>query len=163
MATKEQICQRHVHVDGVVEGVGVIETGFTTSSKAISTRSGLGVTDKSLTTDASNRIGTVILKKCEAKASLGSRLHNMMGAHSRRGNGDVSCCTTKSTGNGKKSLLHPTRVNVPEGSITAIVGTSESGKSTLLKFMAGCADRNLECAGVGELIRPYCSLVAIKS
>ena len=157
MATKEQICQHHIHLDGVVDGVGVIETSFTTSCKTLSTHSGLNATgknvqntDKSLTTDASNRIGTVILKKCEAKPALASRLH-ILGARSGRGKGDVTCSTTASTGNGKTTLLHPMRVNAPERSITAIIGTSESGKSTLLKFMAGCADSNLDCDGVGEL------------
>jgi ABC-type multidrug transport system ATPase subunit len=37
---------------------------------------------------------------------------------------------------GKKVLLHPLRVNIPAGSITAVLGGAGSGKSVLLKFLA---------------------------
>jgi ABC-type polysaccharide/polyol phosphate transport system ATPase subunit len=54
----------------------------------------------------------------------------------------------------KTTLLHPMKITIPEG-ITAIIGTAESGKSTLLKFMAGCLNNNVECVGDGE---SYCYL-----
>ena len=41
-------------------------------------------------------------------------------------------------------------VDIPAGSITAILGTADSGKSTLLKFLAGCMDGNMVYDGVGE-------------
>jgi ABC-type transport system involved in cytochrome bd biosynthesis fused ATPase/permease subunit len=160
-AAKEHISQRRQ--DDAVDGVGVIETGlsncsasYTAGFKTMSTRSGLNAsgkncqnTDKSLTTDASSRIGAVVLKKCEAKPALANRLLSQMSLRPIRTTGDVSCSTTATSSDAKK-ILHPMRVNIPEGSITAVLGTSESGKSTLLKFMAGCADRNLHCDGVGE-------------
>ncbi len=50
-----------------------------------------------------------------------------------------------------KPILHPMRFDLPAGSITAILGTSESGKSTLLvKFLAGYMDKNVIYEGDGE-------------
>jgi ABC-type multidrug transport system ATPase subunit len=51
----------------------------------------------------------------------------------------------------RTTIIHPFRMDVPHGSITAILGTAESGKSTLLKFMAGCSDKNLSCEGTVRL------------
>lgn len=48
-------------------------------------------------------------------------------------------------------LLHPLRVDIPPGSITAILGGACSGKRTLLKFLAGHMDRNVDFDGKGEL------------
>lgn len=68
-------------------------------------------------------VGSVVLQRCEAlfySSELTERLR------------------------GKKTstkILHPCRMDVPQGSITAILGTAESGKSTLLKFLAGCSER----------------------
>jgi ABC-type polysaccharide/polyol phosphate transport system ATPase subunit len=61
--------------------------------------------------------------------------------------------TSSSDGNVKKMLLHPMRINIPEGSITAILGNADSRKPTLLKFIAGCLDKNCEIAHV------YCSFI----
>ncbi|KAL7533980.1 hypothetical protein ACHAWF_004684 [Thalassiosira exigua] len=49
-----------------------------------------------------------------------------------------------------RTILHPTRVTIPPGSVTAILGASESGKSTLLK-LAGCMDRKLVYDGAVNL------------
>jgi len=51
----------------------------------------------------------------------------------------------------EKVLLHPLRVNIPAGSITAVLGGAGSGKSVLLKFLAGHMDRNVVYEGKGEL------------
>jgi ABC-type bacteriocin/lantibiotic exporter with double-glycine peptidase domain len=75
--------------------------------------------------------GTITLTKCEATVSGTTIAQKLRGVKK------------------KTALLHPTQVDIPAGSITAILGTAESGKSTLLKFMAGCVDTNLECHGVG--------------
>jgi ABC-type multidrug transport system ATPase subunit len=149
--TRAEITQRRI--DGAVDGVGVIETA---SYKTMSTRSGLNAsskncqsTDKSLATDVSTRVGNVLLKRCEAKDPIITRLRRL-GVCPRRGKNNV-ICSTNAESDTKKTLLHPMRFNVPEGSITAILGTSESGKSTLMKFLAGCADSNLDCEGVVNL------------
>lgn len=78
-------------------------------------------------------VGSVVLQRCEAlfySSELTERLR------------------------GKKTstkILHQCRMDVPQGSITAILGTAESGKSTLLKFLAGCSDKNLSCEGTVHL------------
>ena len=152
-ASRDQVNQRRL--DGAIAGVGVIESGL--SRKPYSTRSGLGLStsrknaqdiDKSLTTDSSNRIGNVSLKKCESKTSAVNKLFALGTSRTKV---DVGSSNNSSNG---KALLYPMKVNIPQGSITAILGTSESGKSTLLKFLAGCADDNLDCEGVGELRIP---------
>jgi hypothetical protein len=161
---RAEITQRRI--DGAVDGVGVIETA---SYKTMSTRSGLNAsgkncqsTDKSLATDVSTRVGNVLLKKCEAKDPIITRLRRL-GVCPRRGKNNVICSTIADS-DAKKTLLHPMRFNVPEGSITAILGTSESGKSTLMKFLAGCADSNLDCEGVGEQkLTTWCFILLLRS
>ena len=144
---RDQVSQRRL--EGAVAGVGVIERGF--STKLFSTRLGLDGSrgkasqDKSLNTDSSSKIGHVSLKKCTTKTSAMNKLF----AGTSRSKGDVSCCKSTDAIN-KKTLLHPMKVNIPQESITAILGTSESGKSTFLKFLAGCPDNNVDCEGVGE-------------
>lgn len=146
---RDQVSQRRL--EGAVAGVGIIERGF--SAKPISTRLGLDGSrgkasqDKSLNTDSSSKIGHVSLKKCTSKTSV---MNKLFAAGSSRSKGDVSCCKSTDTIN-KKTLLHPMKVNIPQGSITAILGTSESGKSTFLKFLAGCPDNNVDCEGVVNL------------
>jgi ABC-type hemin transport system ATPase subunit len=49
-----------------------------------------------------------------------------------------------------KVLLHPLRVDLPAGSITAVLGGAGSGTSTLLKFLAGQMDKNVTYDGKGE-------------
>mmetsp|Transcript_37529 Transcript_37529/g.69435 ORF Transcript_37529/g.69435 Transcript_37529/m.69435 type:complete len:318 (-) Transcript_37529:203-1156(-) len=60
------------------------------------------------------------------------------------------------TGNGhhtktRRTILYPMRVDIPMGSVTAILGSAESGKSTLLKFLAGCMDKNTVYEGAVNL------------
>lgn len=78
-------------------------------------------------------IGSVVLSKCDAN-TYGSTIRDKL-----RGV------------NNKSTILFPSRMDLPHGSITAVVGSSESGKSTLLKYMAGCSDTNLVCEGVVNL------------
>jgi len=47
--------------------------------------------------------------------------------------------------------LHPMKVDVPDGSVTAIIGPVSSGKSTLLNFLAGSLDHNLTVDGFVNL------------
>eukprot|EP01082_Thalassiosira_pseudonana_P000200 g357.t1.1.5e174188 g357 g357.t1 contig1:864473-866633(+) len=91
--------------------------------------------NKSLGTEDVTRPGRIILKKCEAAVPSSSLLNRLY--KNREGR--------------KKTILHSMRVDVPAGSITAILGTSESGKSTLLKFMAGCMDKNMAYDGIVNL------------
>ncbi|KAL7463291.1 hypothetical protein ACHAXS_003680 [Conticribra weissflogii] len=85
------------------------------------------------------RPGRAVVERCEArvgcpiKARIKKRL---MGTKCNKG---------------KRTLLMPMRVDIPAGSITAIVGTADSGKSSLLKFLAGCNDKNVHCEGVVNL------------
>mmetsp|Transcript_24363 Transcript_24363/g.50419 ORF Transcript_24363/g.50419 Transcript_24363/m.50419 type:complete len:734 (-) Transcript_24363:315-2516(-) len=85
------------------------------------------------------RPGRAVIERCEArvgcpiKARIKKRL---MGTRCNKG---------------KRTLLMPMRVDIPAGSITAIVGTADSGKSSLLKFLAGCNDKNVHCEGVVNL------------
>jgi ABC-type glutathione transport system ATPase component len=146
---KNEIGQRRL--EHTVAGLGIIETGLPNSSR-ISKRPGVtsgkscrSIDSKSLGTDGTGKVGRVILKKCEAKQfRLTNRIKQISNCPSN------VAATSGNESNAKRTLLHPMKVDIPAGSITAIVGTSESGKSTLLKFMAGCADSNLDCDGVGE-------------
>eukprot|EP00567_Pseudictyota_dubia_P017121 CAMPEP_0197437676 /NCGR_PEP_ID=MMETSP1175-20131217/4856_1 /TAXON_ID=1003142 /ORGANISM="Triceratium dubium, Strain CCMP147" /LENGTH=667 /DNA_ID=CAMNT_0042967253 /DNA_START=443 /DNA_END=2446 /DNA_ORIENTATION=- len=52
----------------------------------------------------------------------------------------------------KKTLLHPMRVDIPSGSMTAIIGPAGSGKTTLLNYLAGSLDSRIKCKGVVNLI-----------
>ncbi|KAL3805403.1 hypothetical protein HJC23_009110 [Cyclotella cryptica] len=69
--------------------------------------------------------GGITLTKCEATVSGTTIAQKLRGVKK------------------KSTLLHPTQVDIPAGSITAILGTAESGKS--------CVDNNLECDGVVNL------------
>jgi ABC-type bacteriocin/lantibiotic exporter with double-glycine peptidase domain len=125
----EQVCQ--FQANNAVGDLGVIETGLNIHSTH----------RKSLD---SVKTGCVQLTKCEAHKSSFVREFKLL-----------SQCVThniNSDGNGfVTTLLHPLKVNIPEGSITAILGTADSGKSTLMKFIAGCLDKNVEWDGVGAL------------
>eukprot|EP00804_Cyclotella_cryptica_P001113 CCRYP_008394-RA/>CCRYP_008394-RA protein AED:0.08 eAED:0.08 QI:34/1/1/1/0.75/0.6/5/484/717 len=149
---KSEVGQRRL--EHAVDGLGIIETGLSSRSKTCkrsgtaSGKSCRSADSKSLGTDDSTKVGRVILKKCEAKElRLAHRLR-------RISNCPDNAATRITRGGARKTLLYPMKVDIPAGCITAILGTSESGKSTLLKFMAGCADTNLDCDGVVNLHGP---------
>ena len=118
-------------VENAVDNVGIIETAF----QQIPSRS----------VQSEFREGRASLEKCEVISSAVS-----------------SCGAEKNLGVhvNKKVLLHPLRVDIPAGSITAILGGAGCGMSTLLKFLAGHMDRGVDYDGRGELMRhchPYIS------
>ncbi|KAL7472192.1 hypothetical protein ACHAXS_013645 [Conticribra weissflogii] len=84
------------------------------------------------------RPGRVVVEKCQAKIECPAIAR-------------IKCMVTGEIRKDKKTLLKPMRMDIPAGSITAIVGTADSGKSTLLKFLAGCNDKNVHCEGVVNL------------
>lgn len=122
---KEHI--REHRINNAVGDIGVIETGLCLRRNA---------SKKSL--DSLARPGLCTLIKCRARPSLAKRLKLLR-----------NCVTRSSSTEGDVALLHAMKLNIPEGSITAILGTADSGKSTLLKFLAGCLDRNVEWDGIG--------------
>ena len=125
---KADIAQRRSN--NAVAGVGIIETG-------------LEGRERSRKSSISDPVGRVLVQKCEVNKS---GLYNSLKRVWNR-------CSSGKDGV-KTTLLHPMKITIPEG-ITAIIGTAESGKSTLLKFMAGCLNNNVECVGDGE---SYCYL-----
>ncbi|KAL3795767.1 hypothetical protein HJC23_008254 [Cyclotella cryptica] len=152
---KSEVGQRRL--EHAVDGLGIIETGLSSRSKTCkrsgtaSGKSCRSADSKSLGTDDSTKVGRVILKKCEAKElRLAHRLR-------RISNCPDNAATRITRGGARKTLLYPMKVDIPAGCITAILGTSESGKSTLLKFMAGCADTNLDCDGVDTMFSHFSS------
>ena len=125
---KADIAQRRSN--NAVAGVGIIETG-------------LEGRERSRKSSISDPVGRVLVQKCEVnKSGLRNSLKRVWNR-----------CSSGKDGV-KTTLLHPMKITIPEG-ITAIIGTAESGKSTLLKFMAGCLNNNVECVGDGE---SYCYL-----
>ena len=110
--------------ESAVGNLGVIETGLPTNRHSIQT-----VTSEF-------REGRCILEKCEVI----SRTVSFCGATNKV---DLKVKN--------KVLLHPLRVDLPAGSITAVLGGAGSGTSTLLKFLAGQMDKNVTYDGNGEL------------
>eukprot|EP00985_Skeletonema_marinoi_P027643 scaffold23018_cov205-Skeletonema_marinoi.AAC.6 len=106
--------------ESAVGNLGVIETGLPTNRHSIQT-----VTSEF-------REGRCILEKCEVI----SRTVSFCGATNKV---DVKVKN--------KVLLHPLRVDLPAGSITAVLGGAGSGTSTLLKFLAGQMDKNVTYDG----------------
>jgi ABC-type glutathione transport system ATPase component len=128
MSTDDKERIRQARVSGAVKGLGIHETGLSfrrTLSKG--------------TLDSQTKVGSVQVKKCAAHKSSFARRFKL--CQDRVGHNHE---------NSNLTLLHPMKLNIPEGSITAIVGCSSSGKSTLLKFMAGCLDNNVEWEGAGK-------------
>ena len=154
--------------EGVVDGLGVIETGlpsrtragrtpgsadsFITQSSAISANKSkqLGIlrTNRTLprflpgrhhkssqdsTTSTWVNEGRAKVLKCEVK----------MDARQCGGNRNATSNT--------RTILHPMRFDIPAGSVTAIFGTAQSGKSTLMKMLAGCLDKNMLYEGLVNL------------
>jgi ATPase subunit of ABC transporter with duplicated ATPase domains len=108
-------------IESAVGNLGVIETGLPTNRHS--------------TVTSEFREGRCILEKCEVI----SRTVSFCGATNKV---DVKVKN--------KVLLHPLRVDLPAGSITAVLGGAGSGTSTLLKFLAGQMDKNVTYDGKGE-------------
>lgn len=123
--------------ESAVGELGVIETGLPTK-RASQDR------QESSCSNADKKLGRASLQKCEVvsrTATLGcykKKKKNMMAA------------ATPAVQVKNQVILHPLRVDIPVGSITAILGGAGSGKSTLLKFLAGNMDRNVIVEGKGE-------------
>jgi len=118
--------------------LGVIETGLESTMRSHKARrysdsssSSLGVettTGRSALTSGTLRPGRCIVRKCAV----------MVGPRGRRT---------------EKVLLHPTRVDLPNGSLTAIIGPAGSGRTTLMKFLSGSLDNSVKFQGGGKFIR----------
>lgn len=131
MNDKERI-RNHRESSGAVGDIGIIETGLSFQRAA---------SKKSI--DSLFKPGCVQLTKCEAhKSSLAKRFKLFRNR--------ITQVSSSGEGDGNKTLLHPMKISIPEGSITAILGTADSGKSTLMKFIAGCLDKNVEWDGIGK-------------
>lgn len=131
MSTDDKERIRQARLSGAVEGLGIHETGLSfrrTLSKG--------------TLDSQTKVGHVQVKKCAAHRSSFARRFKLCQDRVGHNNSDHE--------KSNATLLHPMKLNTPEGSITAILGSSNSGKSTLLKFMAGCLDSNVEWEGTGK-------------
>eukprot|EP00984_Skeletonema_dohrnii_P021110 scaffold10449_cov131-Skeletonema_dohrnii-CCMP3373.AAC.4 len=113
--------------ESAVGNLGIIETGLPTNRHSIQT-----VTSEF-------REGRCILEKCEVI----SRTVSFCGETNKV---DVKVKN--------KVLLHPLRVDLPAGSITAVLGGAGSGTSTLLKFLAGQMDKNVTYDGKGLFKTP---------
>lgn len=140
--------------DGAVGDLGVIETGLPSKvgsvngdgSVTTASRGGQIRTNRTFlrtkrdSLDSRLPVGRARVVKCEIPAGGGgvsSLLSNL-----KKGKNNNGTNTT---------ILHPMRVDIPAGSITAILGTAQSGKSTLLKFLAGCMDKNMVYDGLVNL------------
>ena len=49
------------------------------------------------------------------------------------------------------TLLHPMKLTIPSGSLTAIIGPSGCGKTALLKFLSECTDASTVAEGEGKM------------
>mmetsp|Transcript_28685 Transcript_28685/g.43322 ORF Transcript_28685/g.43322 Transcript_28685/m.43322 type:complete len:143 (-) Transcript_28685:21-449(-) len=113
--------------ESAVGNLGIIETGLPTNRHSIQTVA------------SEFREGRCILEKCEVI----SRTVSFCGETNKV---DVKVKN--------KVLLHPLRVDLPAGSITAVLGGAGSGTSTLLKFLAGQMDKNVTYDGKGLFKTP---------
>lgn len=81
-----------------------------------------------------------------------NKMHNLIDLESRRGKRGMASCTVQSvsTRGGKKGgevLLHPMTLLFPESQVTAVMGPKNAGKTTLLNFITGTIDANLDAEG----------------
>ena len=131
--------------ESAVGELGVIETGLPTKRSAAShqDRGGGSIS----CSNADTKVGRASLQTCEVicrTATFGCcggskyKKKNMMAA------------ATPAVQVKNQVILHPLRVDIPVGSITAILGGAGSGKTTLLKFLAGNMDRNVIVEGKGK-------------
>ena len=124
--------------ESAVGELGVIETGLPTKRAASQDRGGVSSCSNA---DKKLLLGRASLQKCEVVSRTATLKKNMMAA-----------AATPAVQVKNQVILHPLRVDIPMGSITAILGGAGSGKSTLLKFLAGNMDRNVIVEGKGECI-----------
>jgi ATPase subunit of ABC transporter with duplicated ATPase domains len=128
--------------ESAVGELGVIETGLPTKRCAASQDRGGGSTSCS---NADKKLGRASLQKCEVVSRTAT-----FGCYKKKKN--MMAAATPAVQVKNQVILHPLRVDIPVGSITAILGGAGSGKSTLLKFLAGNMDRNVIVEGKGECI-----------
>lgn len=80
----------------------------------------------------------------------------LTGATSRPGRCIVRKCTVMVGPRGRqteKVLLHPMKVDLPNGSLTAIIGPAGSGKTTLMRFLSGSLDNSVRFRGGGKCMQ----------
>ena len=126
--------------DSAVGELGVIETGLPTKRAASQDRGGGS-------TNADKKLGRASLQKCEVVSRTAT-----FGCYNKNKKKNMMAAATPAVQVKNQVILHPLRVDIPVGSITAILGGAGSGKSTLLKFLAGNMDRNVIVEGKGECI-----------
>ena len=128
--------------------LGVIETGLeSTNHTKRSTIPGRRTTNRRSNGAASD----------DDLSSLGGETMTgrsaLTGLTSRPGRCIVRKCTVMVGRRGRqteKVLLHPMKVDLPNGSLTAIIGPSGSGKTTLMKFLSGSLDNSVRFRGGGK-------------
>lgn len=80
----------------------------------------------------------------------------LTGVTSRPGRCIVRKCTVMVGPRGRQTervLLHPMKVDLPNGSLTAIIGPTGSGKTTLMKFLSGSLDNSVRFRGGGKCMQ----------
>ena len=131
--------------ESAVGELGVIETGLPTKRCAASQDRGGGSTS---CFNADKKLGRASLQKCEVVSRTAT-----FGCYKKKEKKKTMMAAAAPAVQVKNQvILHPLRVDIPVGSITAILGGAGSGKSTLLKFLAGNMDRNVIVEGKGECI-----------
>ena len=127
--------------------LGVIETGLESTNRSRSSIPGRRTTGRQSNGAASD----------DDLSSLGGETMTgrsaLTGLTSRPGRCIVRKCTVMVGRRGRqteKVLLHPMKVDLPNGSLTAIIGPSGSGKTTLMKFLSGSLDNSVRFRGGGK-------------
>eukprot|EP00563_Minutocellus_polymorphus_P008385 CAMPEP_0181026220 /NCGR_PEP_ID=MMETSP1070-20121207/3520_1 /TAXON_ID=265543 /ORGANISM="Minutocellus polymorphus, Strain NH13" /LENGTH=768 /DNA_ID=CAMNT_0023103391 /DNA_START=264 /DNA_END=2567 /DNA_ORIENTATION=+ len=125
-----------------VSKLGIIETGLESMSQRVSSQ-GRGRNRRGADDDDLSSLGGETMT---GRSALTGATSDQDGA---------SCASAPSwSGRGKqkeKVLLHPMKVDLPNGSLTAILGPSGSGKTTLLKFLSGSLDNSIKFRGGANL------------
>ena len=125
--------------------LGVIETGLESMSRRSSNQG------RRSTSRRSNGADDDDLSSLGGETMTGRSA--LTGATSRPGRCIVRKCTVMVGPRGRqteKVLLHPMKVDLPNGSLTAIIGPTGSGKTTLMKFLSGSLDKSVRFRGGGK-------------
>ena len=126
--------------------LGVIETGLESMSHRSSNQGRRSTSRRSNGADDDDDLSSLGGETMTGRSAL-------TGATSRPGRCIVRKCTVMVGPRGRqteKVLLHPMKVDLPHGSLTAIIGPTGSGKTTLMKFLSGSLDKSVRFRGGGK-------------
>ena len=128
-------------LESAVGKLGVIETGLESMKRRQRRPSNQGRSKRNLREDLSSFGGD-------------SRRSGFTGTTLRQGRCIVRKCTVMVGPRGKqkeKVLLHPMKIDLPNASLTAIIGPAGSGRTTLMKFLSGSLDNSIRYRGGANL------------